>query len=404
MRIPKIIHQIWLGLEPPHPLMMRWRRKWLKLHPEWQLWVWREHRGDLVCNQTCHKITPCSYSLLSEACNLAQRANIWRYHVLSFVGGLYADLDVEPVLPVDPFVENLEAFTAQRSTLPFMRENALMGATPHHPWMIDLLGNLQNRDPAVSLSMGCDYLTEITKKHPEVSLLPKDKFLFVPPDDWSRAKREALLPDEASNPPGAAAVHHWASLWHKRGFVPIERHDPPRPTPPDPSPRLAELAEIAKRAGSPGRLRVLEWGSGLSTSVLAKEAATRNEGLVVTIDHEGDYQRDVLAKVEAGHLVHPVCLALDGPLTVDTHSLAREPNYATFPLELDGPWDLIVVDGRRRLECCLVAKRLADYSISLLQCDPLIVLHDYRRRRYDLVLHLLYVEHDGPEYRVMRKR
>lgn len=407
--IPRLIHQVWLGLEPPHPLILRWRQGWAELHPDWKLVLWREIGGDhdLRLEASCHPDVPAAIfpspgeiDVLRQACHLSQRANIWRYLVLLLHGGLYVDADVEPITPVDDLLAGLRAFAAQRQRVPdLMLENGFMGAVPGHPLLRDLVGEMKTHNPHISLSLGCDYLTEIARRHPGITHLPSDKIAFAPPDDWEAAKREACVPDPARTRelhPRARAVHHWGSLWHKRGFVPLP--EPVKiPPPPRPDAYLEELRQIARRAGTPGRLRALEWGSGLSTDVLAGEASRRGSGVVVTIDHHADYQQLMLSKIKEHHLVHPLVADLEGPLTHDLHPAAREPNYATLPLQLDGPWDLVVIDGRRRLECSLVASLVAG-------TDTLIALHDYRRSRYQPALSVLALVEDGPEYRIMRRR
>jgi hypothetical protein len=408
MLIPKLIHQIWLGADAPHPLMMEWRRRWRELHPGWELVVWRE-LGEgpdlhLVGSSLGRHVTPVNIisALLSRAANLAQRANIWRYLVLREYGGLYVDHDVEPVQPVDSLLEDLTTFTARRSSVPYvMCENAFMGAVPDHPWLADLVTQLPTRDPTVSLSMGCDYLTAVTRRHPEVSVLPTDQVVFDPPADWTLAKQEAVVPNSSQvYPPWVVAYHHWASLWHKLGFVALHAVLSDRPAPPrlDPATsHLPELRAIARSAGTPTGLRVLEWGSGLSTAVLADEVASRGSGVVLTIDHHSTYQQDVLRSLANRHVVHAVAKELDGPLTPDSFPSAAESNYGTCALEVAGPWDLIVVDGRRRAECCLVASLVASE-------DTIVALHDYRRFRYQPIRSILDVVRTGEEYLVMKKR
>jgi hypothetical protein len=408
MQIPKIIHLIWLGTDPPHPLMMGWRRRWSSLNPDWQVSVWRELEVDGVLQLTSTlpalaTVVPGSVQLdlLDRSCHLAQRANIWRYLVLRQHGGLYVDHDVEPLTPIGPLLESREALTARRQkTYPTMYENAFMAASPGHPWISDLVEGLTKRDPTITLSMGCDYLTEITTRHPEVAISPEYQIVFEPPDDWTAAKREAAMPSKKKTArlasSGALAVHHWASLWHKRGFV--ARPNPEIIQPPPPLAYLNELQMIIWESGTLGSLRVLEWGTGHSTKLLAYEASQREVGLVVTIDHHGAYQQQAVACCgrASSLLVHAVTADLEGSLTHDRHPDARRSNYATLPLEIAGPWDLIVIDGRRRLECALVASIVASE-------DTIIILHDYRRFRYQPVRYLLDVVREGPEYLVMKK-
>ena len=119
--------------------------------------------------------------------------------------------------------------------------------------------------------------------------------------------------------------------------------------------RLLELADIARKAGTAGQLNVLEWGSGESTAVLFAEICRRESGRLVTIDHDSSYQAQVLAGLAGRSGLIPFVADLAGNLD----SSSAEPNYATLPMTLLRGWDLIVIDGRRRLECALVASAIS---------------------------------------------
>lgn len=227
MKIPRLMHQIWLGRRPLHPLMQLWRRRLEDLHPRWTLATWSEIEDRVLGSSTGLVLVPddtCK-DLLQRSCHLAQMTNIWRYLILREHGGLYLDTDVEPLRPFDDLIDDLSAFAGRRQGVPeIMCETAFMGAVPRHPWTADLVRELPTRDPAQNLSMGCDYLTLVTRRHPEVVLLPEEEIVFLPPDDWVRAHREARVPEPGDpRPTGARAVHHWASLWHKRGFERLDR-------------------------------------------------------------------------------------------------------------------------------------------------------------------------------------
>lgn len=236
MRIPRIIHQIWLGDLPRPQVMVDWFARWCELHPSWAIWEWRElPAGHLQQCTDIHGqrngqaiIRPSAQerSLLGRACHLSQRSNIWRYLVLQQFGGLYVDTDVEPIRPIDFLIEELDVFAAQRRNAGrLIVETAFMGAVPGHPWIRDAIASLRTRDPTATLSMGTAYLTAVTARHPEVVLLPKDAVVFEQPPDWEEAKRLAVVPARDAGAkafPNAHAVHHWGSLWHKLGFVPLK--------------------------------------------------------------------------------------------------------------------------------------------------------------------------------------
>lgn len=225
--IPKIIHQIWLGSASMHPLMASWHQKWLDLNQGWTVTLWSDVPGtndpcQIHCSQFgLMKLAPPLSPLMVKACHLSQRSNIWRYRLVQQFGGVYIDTDVEPFKPIDSLVANHTTFAAHRKANYTRFECAFFGAVPNHPWADDLVRGLVGRDPAVTLSMGTEYFTLTTFRHPEVVKLAKEHIWSEPPENWSEAKREAKVPDANENViPEAYAKHHWSSAWYPEGFKP----------------------------------------------------------------------------------------------------------------------------------------------------------------------------------------
>ena len=156
---------------------------------------------------------------------------------------------------------------------------------------------------------------------------------------------------------------------------------------------LPELRSIVDRFVPHDMKSFLEWGSGISTILLAELVGQRN-GKLVTIDEQRDYQLAVLEKVVRRECVQPLVADLMG------QKLSQEDvelNYSTLPLGLDRSFDFILIDGRRRLECALVAFAVAHRN-------TIVALHDYRRTRYQLVLALFDLIEDGDQFRVMKPK
>jgi len=140
---------------------------------------------------------------------------------------------------------------------------------------------------------------------------------------------------------------------------------------------------------------VLEWGSGLTTQVLAEYGQKKwNTDLLLTIDHNRSYQEAVFAGREKPSFLVAECLDQTGP----TRSSADQGlNYSTFPINFRKTFDLVLIDGRRRMECAFIAATLC-------HAGTLVILHDYRRERYQPILALFDVVEDGPQFRVLRPR
>ncbi|WP_407496174.1 class I SAM-dependent methyltransferase [Pseudooceanicola sp. MF1-13] len=120
--------------------------------------------------------------------------------------------------------------------------------------------------------------------------------------------------------------------------------------------------------------RVFEWGAGASTLWLAKRA-----GEVVSITHDGpDYDRvldrlDTFAPVTLRHVP-----AQDAGLVGSKRrgfTGQRFDRYVRAIHDVEGEFDLIVIDGRAREACLEEAKaRLAPGGV--------ILFDDFKRRRY----------------------
>lgn len=232
MKIPRFIHQIWLGNEDMPPLMKEWRQKLIDLHLKWQCLLWHENRdvGNNVrlCCPTIDLMVlldPKQQGMLQKAANLSQRTNIWRYNLVLQHGGLYIDTDVEPVLSFDRHVENLEAFTSARTNDPERYECALIGAVAGHPWLGDLVAHLHERDPSLSCDMGTKYFTDITLKHTDVKILPDKAFVSHCPVQWDFRNTPPPYIGNNRKPmtEDTVAVHHFSSHWFPKGFVPLGR-------------------------------------------------------------------------------------------------------------------------------------------------------------------------------------
>jgi hypothetical protein len=102
---------------------------------------------------------------------------------------------------------------------------------------------------------------------------------------------------------------------------------------------------------------VFEFGSGNSTYYYAKHA-----GKVVSVEHDKDwYDKIIKSKPENAEMIF--C------------ELVRDGNYCRTPVSLKKKFDIIIVDGRDRVNCCIQA-------VDALSDDGVIVLDDSERKQY----------------------
>jgi len=156
---------------------------------------------------------------------------------------------------------------------------------------------------------------------------------------------------------------------------------------------ISEFRRVLETYAAAGVCSILEWGSGLTTQMLADHASGLPDfQLLLTIDSNAPYQEAVFAERERPAFLQMAALDLVGP-----QSLAPELPYSTYPLGLGRKFDLIFIDGRRRMECAFIAALLCHEK-------TVIVVHDYRRLRYQPIFALFDLVEDGREFRVLRPR
>lgn len=105
--------------------------------------------------------------------------------------------------------------------------------------------------------------------------------------------------------------------------------------------------------------RVLEWGPGHSTKILVEAGIPE----IHSVEHDESWL--VKAKEQ-------------NPNGVQFHLLsvsARNSNYAAIVEELGGTFDLVFVDGRRRVECAL-------FALMRLSLGGVVLVHDWCRKHY----------------------
>jgi hypothetical protein len=97
-KIPKIIHYCWFGGSPLTPLALKCIESWKKYCPDYEIKEWNESNFDV--NMT-------NYSKeAAKAGKWAFVSDILRFYAVYNYGGVYLDVDVELIKPIDAFLNN----------------------------------------------------------------------------------------------------------------------------------------------------------------------------------------------------------------------------------------------------------------------------------------------------------
>ncbi len=211
-RIPKIIHQIWIG--SPLPKKYRnWQKSWKKHHPDWEykLWTDKDIEEFGLVNKHWYDKTP----------NYGQKADIARYEILYRLGGVYVDMDFECLQPLDVFHYALDFYIGIAQREKFSLFNGLIGSVPGHPVLKESIEamNLDVKNHPhprlnISYTTGTRYLTKCFLRKLDNSgrcvAFPSNYFYPWP---WYRKLEKKPQQIMRWIKPESFAIHHWAESW-----------------------------------------------------------------------------------------------------------------------------------------------------------------------------------------------
>lgn len=123
--IPKIIHYCWFGHGELPDTAKQCIASWKKFCPEFEIKEWNEENFDI----NAHAYTKDAYS----AKKYAFVSDYARYFILEKNGGIYMDVDVELVKPIDTFIDH-ELFLGRQDDGQ-VNPGLIMGSNANH-WFL----------------------------------------------------------------------------------------------------------------------------------------------------------------------------------------------------------------------------------------------------------------------------
>lgn len=210
IKIPKKIHQIWMGEGKKPTYIKKFMDSWKKNFPEWEYILWDDdkiEKTDFKVKKYFHHFE-----------NYTFKCDMLRFEVLYRYGGIYADTDFECIRNFEHLLDNLD-FLAAKDKEDLVIHNAIMGCIPNHEFIkkicSDIPGRVENvleKNSGAHTAFGPGFMvSEFIKYKPKIKVFPSD--LFYPYYYTDTAKYQNLDMDFKKIFPKAYAIHHWAASW-----------------------------------------------------------------------------------------------------------------------------------------------------------------------------------------------
>ncbi|KAL3857853.1 hypothetical protein ACJMK2_012483 [Sinanodonta woodiana] len=132
-RIETIIHQSWKTNEVPIHFE-NFIQSFIKNHASWEYMFWTDNSMRKFIKDHYPNIL----SLYDSYPHPLNRPDAVRYMILFHFGGVYSDLDVQSLHPLDPMIKEIYLFYSTRT----QATNAFMACRKRHPFMKSVIENL----------------------------------------------------------------------------------------------------------------------------------------------------------------------------------------------------------------------------------------------------------------------
>ena len=212
-KIPKKIHQIWLGDKQMPEIYLKYMESWKKFHPTWEYKLWTD--------EDTKSIEILKRETFDNAQNQGMRSDILRYEILRQFGGMYVDTDFECLRAFDDLLY-LDFITGIGYDSKLQLYIGLLASVPNHcimnksinlsaPFYTGQKGSRIMNVTGVNHFTKC-FLSCVTKETKGVVAFPMD-FFYPFPNNMRRQANPYKYINACSY-----AIHHWGISWSKKGL------------------------------------------------------------------------------------------------------------------------------------------------------------------------------------------
>jgi mannosyltransferase OCH1-like enzyme len=206
--IPKNVHIIWLGPKTPPTIFQKCLDSIKKHLPEWNCRIWTDKD---IPDLNLH-----NKKFYDEESNYGAKSDILRYELLYKFGGVYLDVDMVVLKPLDILHHTYEFYAGLHpSNSEDVLGNAIIGSAPGHPILkhcIESIKDHRNRTWIISrtgpIHFEESFFAVASKQNFERVIALPASYLF-PIEQGLRGKLDIT----GYLKPESFAVHCWANTW-----------------------------------------------------------------------------------------------------------------------------------------------------------------------------------------------
>lgn len=220
LKIPKIIHQIWLGGPVPESfkgLMQSWVDNYVGRGWEYRLWTDKDIASFQLYNQQFY----------DETTNYGVKSDLLKWEIVYRYGGVYVDVDFEPLRSLDELHYIYDFYTGiQPLDTQFVQLGAaLFAAVPGHSILQHCIETVKSdwHHQGAPKKTGPVHFTKsffaLAEKNNSKDIAFPARYFYP------LGCQETTLDYKAWHMNGSYAIHHWAKSWMPKHYRPKKFQD-----------------------------------------------------------------------------------------------------------------------------------------------------------------------------------
>ena len=215
-KIPKIIHQIWIGPKKLPKRYKKWMDSWLFYNPsfEYKLWLEKDIDNISLKNREIYDKTQC----------IGSKSDIARYEILNLYGGIYVDTDFECLKKIPNVLLEFDFVSSTIFSYKPCIANGFFMTKKNSNIILDILGDLKIDYSKVNINKSIENTGPgiMTKKYFELDANSRRNYLILPTNYFYPYPN--FLINTSSNYINeikniSIGIHHWEMSWMKGNLL-----------------------------------------------------------------------------------------------------------------------------------------------------------------------------------------
>ena len=213
-KIPKRIHQIWIGPKKIPKKYLDWGETWKKNHPGWDYKLWT--------NEDLKNFPMKNRHIFDLSDNIGFKSDLVRYEILYRYGGIYIDTDFECLKHIPDKLRDYDFVSCLGFNYTPELLNGFLMASRQSKMIKELIFSLKlpkdTTDPmSIIKQSGPKKLTELYFKNYNLNncLILPSNYCYPYPSFLINSS----VKEENEIVPESFAIHHWEMSWMKGSYI-----------------------------------------------------------------------------------------------------------------------------------------------------------------------------------------